>query len=114
MEPPSTEGPACWACRKPADPPDNFCRHCGKGLRGFPWYYQHWGIILLTFLALGPFSLTLVWRSPVLSTRARWIYTAALILLTWWTVVQCYQAWLMLKSTLDMMKNGTIGIPTIP
>ena len=46
------EGGVCWDCRKPAAAEDNFCRFCGRNLASFPWYYQHWGIIVLTFLAL--------------------------------------------------------------
>lgn len=87
------EGGVCWSCRKPADPQDNFCRFCGKDLRSFPWYYQHWGIILLTFVALGPASIVLVWRSPVLSRPARWVYTIALAVLAYWVGLRFYQAW---------------------
>ena len=51
------EGDLCCYCRKPAAAEDNFCRFCGKSLAGFPWYYHHWGVFVLTFLALGPFSI---------------------------------------------------------
>jgi len=90
-------GGVCWHCRKPVAAEDNFCRFCGKGLLGFPWYYQHWGIIALTLLALGPFGVILVWRSPVLSRSARWVYTVAIAALTYYLGAQCYQAWLTLK-----------------
>ncbi len=91
------EGGLCWACGKMADSHDNFCRFCGKDLVSFPWYYQHWGIILLTFIALGPLSIVLVWRSPVLSRTARWIYTIALAAFTYWVGLRCYQAWQLFK-----------------
>ena len=92
------EGGLCWSCRKPADAPDSFCRFCGADLRSFPWYYQHWGIILLTFVALGPLSIVLVWRSPVLSRTGRWVYTVLLTAFTFWLGERFYQAWLTLRS----------------
>ncbi|MDD5657004.1 MAG: hypothetical protein PHF00_07090 [Elusimicrobia bacterium] len=95
------EGGLCWKCRKPAADEDNFCRLCGSGLRSFPWYYQHWGIIVLTLLALGPFSVFLVWRSPVLGRTAKFIYTAFLALLTYAIAVQLYAAWTALKLVLS-------------
>jgi len=100
-------GGLCWNCRKPAAGEDNFCRFCGKSLAGFPWYYQQWGIILLTLLALGPFSLVLVWRSPVLSRATRWLYTVAILGLSYYLCVQSYHAWLALKSALSSM--GAMG-----
>ncbi|HAM34862.1 MAG TPA: hypothetical protein DEB40_04660 [Elusimicrobia bacterium] len=101
------EGGLCWHCRRPAADEDNFCRFCGKDLRSFPWYYQHWGIIAATLLALGPLSLLLVWRSPVLSKRSRWIYTAAIGWLTYYICAQTYQAWLLLKA---MLGAGSMNI----
>ena len=102
-------GGACWHCRKPAAAEDNFCRFCGKDLRGFPWYYQHWGIILLTLVALGPFSVVLVWRSPVLSRRLQWVYTIALAALTYYLWALCYQAWMTFQTMLAGMVNMNVG-----
>ncbi|MFA6003001.1 MAG: hypothetical protein WC881_02930 [Elusimicrobiota bacterium] len=96
-------GGLCWHCRKPAAPEDNFCRFCGKNLTGFPWYYQHWGIIACALLALGPFSLILVWRSPLISRPAQWAYTLSIGLLTYYVAMQCYRTWLVLHSVMSGM-----------
>jgi len=100
----------CWNCRRPAAAEDNFCRFCGKSLTGFPWYYQHWGIILLSLLALGPFGLVLVWRSPVLSRAAQWAYTAVILLLTYRLVIICYRAWLLISGLLGGMMHGALPV----
>lgn len=110
METDPKQNGLCWSCRKPVAAEDNFCRFCGKGLRGFPWYYRHWGIILLSLLALGPFGLILVWRSPALSRAWQWIYTAAIMGLTYYLAVQCYQAWLTLKSVMNLALSGALPI----
>ena len=78
----------CWSCKGIIDAGDKYCRHCGKGQgRYLPWYYGHAGIIILTFCALGPFSLFLVWRSPILSRAAKWIYTILIAVFTFWIVM---------------------------
>ncbi|MFH1618679.1 MAG: zinc ribbon domain-containing protein [bacterium] len=88
----------CWHCARTLDPGDNYCRHCGKG-QGLhaPWCYKHWGIIFLTFFAVGPFSLFFVWRSPVLSPLAKKIYTAAILIFTWLIIRGIYNFWLVLR-----------------
>jgi hypothetical protein len=101
-------GGLCWSCRKPVAAEDNFCRFCGKGLGRPPWYYQHWGIILLTIFGLGPFSIFLVWRSPTLSRTARWIYTAALLALTYWFCVECYVAYMKIKIIMEGIMSGNM------
>jgi hypothetical protein len=101
------EGGVCWHCRKPAAAEDNFCRFCGKDVVKFPWYYQHWGIIVLTFFALGPFSLILVWRSPVLSRTARWVYTALGIYITYVMAVGCYRIYTVASSMANIFLKGS-------
>jgi len=92
-----TQTVPCRACWKEVDLSDNYCRHCGKGLgRHIPFYYGHAGIIVLTFCALGPFSLFLVWRSPVLSKSAKWAYTAAILAFTGWTLLAAYRIYTLL------------------
>ena len=91
------EGGACWRCAKPAAAEDKYCRHCGSSLLRFPWYYQHWGVILLTLSALGPFSIVLVWRSPVFSRKAQWAYTAVIAGASWYFGMTSYHAWLAIK-----------------
>ena len=102
------EGGVCWDCRKPAAAEDNFCRFCGRNLASFPWYYQHWGIIVLTFLALGPFSLVLVWRSPVISRTARWVYTALAVFLTYEMAMGCYRIYLIVNNAASSLLRGSL------
>lgn len=59
--------------------------------RAIPWYYRPLGIALLTLLVLGPLGLPLIWRSPALDVRRKWVasvlvlaYTAVLV----WQVVE--------------------------
>jgi len=87
----------CWACGGMISAEDFYCRFCGKGQgKKIHWYYKQWGIILLTVLALGPFSIIFVWKSPLLSRRAKWINTAAIALLTAYVVYKMYGLWLAL------------------
>lgn len=93
---------ACWACGAGLDAGDNYCGKCGRGQgRYLHWYYKHWGAVVLT-LALGPFSLFFVWRSPILSRTAKWAYTAVIAPLTWYAARTFYGFW---RLYLDML-NG--------
>jgi len=65
------------------------------------WYYKPVGIVLLTLFVLGPLSLPLVWRSPVISPRGRWIGTALIVL---FTVALIWQVWVAVKLTLSLMQ----------
>ncbi len=94
----------CWACGTGLDVGDNYCRKCGKGQGGsIHWYYKHWGAAVLT-LALGPFSLFFVWRSPVLSRNAKWAYTAVIALLTWYAARAFYGFWRFYQDMLSGMQ----------
>ena len=82
----------CWNCRHTIATGDNFCRYCGKGQgKNISWYYKPAGIIFLTLLALGPFTLGFVWKSPHLSPRAKWIYSILIVLLTLYLIQSFYQ-----------------------
>lgn len=102
MDPAQNPSPRpCWSCGAFIDRGDRFCRSCGKGQGGeVPWYYRHWGIVLIALFGLGPFALILVWRSPVLSKNAKLAYTAALLAATAFVGWRVYQAWLFAKSLL--------------
>jgi hypothetical protein len=102
------EGGVCWNCRKPVAAEDHYCRFCGKDLVSFPWYYQHWGILVLTFFALGPFSLVLVWRSPAISRTARWIYTALAMFLTYELALGCYHIYLIANNAVSNLLSGSL------
>ena len=93
----------CWSCGAFVDQVDRFCRNCGKGPGAdVPWYYRHWGIILLALFGVGPFALIPVWRSPVLSRNAKLAYTVALLAATVFVGWRVYQAWLFARSLLGV------------
>ncbi|MBI5239910.1 MAG: hypothetical protein HY926_05520 [Elusimicrobia bacterium] len=102
------EGGACWRCRRFVAEEDNFCRFCGSHLTHFPWYYQHWGILVLTFFALGPFSLALAWRSPVISKASKWAYTALAALMTYELVMGCIRVYQLLNNAAAGLLQGQL------
>jgi len=93
----------CWRCSSPVSPQDKYCHNCAIGLGSrIPWYYSHFGIIFLTFAALGPFSLYLVWKSPRISPTARKIYTVLIALFT----VLLVMAFMTMYNTLREVLGG--------
>jgi len=101
-------GGVCWRCRKPATDEDSYCRSCGSNLVAFPWYYKHWGIIVLTFFALGPFSLILVWRSPVISKTAKWAYAALAAFMTYQLVMGCIRVYQLINAAVSGFVSGVL------
>lgn len=47
------------------------------------WYYEPWVVILLIFVALGPFGLPLVYKSPKFNRTSQVIVTLLTVLYTW-------------------------------
>jgi hypothetical protein len=73
----------CWSCESHIDEGDRYCRYCGNGQGQFlQWYYRPLWIAVLTVTALGPLSLLLVWRTPRLSRRGRWIASVIILALS--------------------------------
>ena len=94
LDNPSDNEIQCWVCGARISPEDHYCRVCGKGQGSFvPWYYKHWGIFVLTFFGLGPFTLFYVWKSPVISKEAKWAYAISISLITWYIVSVFYKLW---------------------
>lgn len=94
--------PLCPSCRQPIDETDCYCRYCGHTLQprmGF--WYSHLGILLLTLIA-GPLSLICVWMSRKLSTTAKWLWTAGILLLSFYFCYSMYKAILMLQSAFSI------------
>lgn len=102
------EGGACWRCHRFAAEEDNFCRFCGSDLKAFPWYYRHWGILVLTFVALGPFSAVLAWRSPVISQASKWAYTALAAYITYSLVMGCIRLYQVLNAAASALTSGVM------
>jgi hypothetical protein len=77
----------CWRCGATVAAADHYCRDCGGGQGAFlPWYYRPFWILVLALTALGPLVLPLVWRTPRLDRRAKWIASLAVIALTAYVV----------------------------
>ncbi len=92
----------CWGCGAALDSGDNYCRNCGRGQgKNIPWYYGHFGIVVLTVAVMGPLSLIFVWRSPLLSRAAKAVYTAAITIFTWYVVVTLQKLWQAANSLLS-------------
>ena len=92
----------CWSCGQGIDPQDHYCRHCGQGQGAFlPWYYHPFGIAFLTVFLLGPFSLYLVWKSPRMSERGRWIGTLLVAAFTAYLAFSIFAAMRMLRTALS-------------
>ncbi len=97
---------ACPRCHSPVDETDNYCRACGRSLRpGTGFVFSHSGIILLA-LVLGPFVLPVVWTSKLISTPAKWIYTALLLLFSLYLAHAFYQAYLLMQDAAQLMLGG--------
>ncbi len=97
----------CWSCGAVISGGDNYCRKCGKGQdANVPWQYKHWGVIAITLLGLGPFSLIYVWRSPVISRNAKIAYTGFILLFTWFIVSSFYSLW---NSFQSILGGGELG-----
>jgi predicted nucleic acid-binding Zn ribbon protein len=75
----------CWSCGAAVDPHDRFCRRCGQAQERFvAWYYRPFWIVVLSLTVLGPFALPLIWRTPQLGRRGKWVASLALIGLCAW------------------------------
>jgi len=103
---PETPAP-CWNCKAIIAQRDKYCRYCGKGQgSNVPWYYSHFGIIVMTLFGLGPFSLGLVWKSPRLSREAKVAYTLGILVFTWYVAMYIYNAYLAINSLLTGALSG--------
>jgi ABC-type protease/lipase transport system fused ATPase/permease subunit len=78
----------CWSCHADLDGADRYCRFCGKGQGEFvSWYYKPFWIVILTLTVLGPFSLYLIWKSPVLSRKEKWLLVLLVFVVSYYLVV---------------------------
>lgn len=75
----------------------------GQG-KHIPWYYHPVSIVLLTVFALGPLTLPLIWKTPSLETRGRWIMTAFAGALTCFMAYSCYRTFQIVLSILPELR----------
>lgn len=96
-------GAACWKCVRSIDAPDHYCRWCGSGQGAhLPWFYEPFWIGVLTLFALGPFSLGLIWRTPRLGARGRWLWTGAVLGFTFYLVKSTYLMYQQVKAYMSL------------
>ncbi len=76
----ATRDARCWHCDRALDPADRYCRGCGEGQGGsLAWYYRPLWIVVLALVALGPFAVVLVMRTPRLRPAAKWLLSLGLL-----------------------------------
>ena len=99
-----SDGGGCWSCRSRVDETDRYCRHCGNGQGLFlQWYYRPVWIMVLTVTALGPFSLFLVWRTPLLGPTGKWIASIVIVFLTAYLSLE---VWRIARDLLSLLGGG--------
>jgi hypothetical protein len=105
------EKPAlCWDCGKAIGAGDAYCRFCGRGQgERVPWQYKHWGVIVITLVGLGPFSLFYLWRSPVISRNTKLVYSALILVGTFYLAEECYKLW----NSMQAMLGSVQGLGTL-
>lgn len=98
------------------------CKHCGEFLdearrpvaiappalpkdAGVPWYFKKVWIVIVV-LSIPPLALPMVWLHPKMTLVWKIIWTAAIIILTWFawiSIEKSLEAYKMLQQTLDGM-----------
>ena len=73
----------CWHCDAAVAGDDRYCRRCGEGQGAYvAWYYRPLWIAVLTVTMMGPFTLPLLWRTPLLSRTAKFVFGAVIVVIT--------------------------------
>jgi uncharacterized membrane protein len=99
----------CKYCHTPVAETDNYCRVCGKSLRkGYSFMFTHTGIIVMAFL-LGPLALPCVWLSKVISPVAKWIYTALLLIISYYFIVVCWRTFQLISDYMQVVSAGGLS-----
>ena len=122
---------ACRQCHAAVDAGDNYCRHCGAATdaaenggaataidaraapshaAGQPGRWEDpWAVLVLLFLAIGPFALPLLWRSRRFTLLWKSILTVLVlgvtVLLLWflWFIVREFIA--PLRQIVELLKS---------
>ena len=72
----------CWKCRKEIDTEDIYCKYCGKKQdETAKFFYTVFGVLIL-FLAVGPFCLFNLWKSPIIKKDVKKIVTIIITLIS--------------------------------
>ena len=82
----------CARCGHAFRDGDRYCSQCGyRRDAPVPWYYRPLWIVVLTVTVLGPFSIVLVLKSPLISRKNRIVFSVAIALGTLWFCYYLYQ-----------------------
>ncbi|MEI6634720.1 MAG: hypothetical protein WCP22_13025 [Chlamydiota bacterium] len=74
-------GGKCPTCGWESGDEAFFCARCGESLAGTPreaWYLRT-SILILSFLAVGPFAIPLVWVNPRFTAAKKAVVTAVMV-----------------------------------
>ena len=93
---------ACTRCGHALREGDRFCSQCGYRRNApVPWYYHPVWIILLTVTILGPFSIGLVLKSPLMDRKTKIVMNIAIVLFTIWICYYIYKVVSLAMAQLD-------------
>lgn len=82
----------CVSCSSRIEATYRFCPHCGKRqAQGDAWYYHPIWILLLAFVAIGPFALILVWRSRRMQRPVKLVIAALIVIYSVYTGYLLYE-----------------------
>lgn len=101
---PLTDQPkdTCKRCGHEFGEGDRFCSQCGYRRNApVPWYYHPVWITLLTVTLLGPFSIYLVLKSPLMDRKTKIVMNIAIVLFTIWSCYYLYRAFSIVMTQLD-------------
>lgn len=79
-----TDAAECPRCGGESGEGAFFCARCGESLLEKPreaWYLKT-SILIIAFLAVGPFAIPLVWVNPRYSTTTKAVVTAVMVAIT--------------------------------
>lgn len=113
-DPPSPT--TCAGCGALAAARATYCSQCGQplhpmatpALKKMKWYYNPWLVLLLLSpVALGPFALPLLWKSPRFTRGAKLALTLLTLAWTGWFV------WYVLVKVVPAVQNELRGFQSI-
>ena len=69
-----------------------------------PWYYKD-GSIVVAFLCVGPLALPLVWLNPRMSSTKKAVWSAVIVVLSYFLVVMTLDSLKKIGQYYDQMKT---------
>lgn len=85
---PRSQRVLCKKCGRFLEADNAFCPHCGaRQSNDDAWYYNPFLILIMAFVALGPFAIPLVWKSKKMTVTVK---TAMTVIILAYTALCCY------------------------